>query len=416
MPAALSAAHPSGAHAVVHAPPLEAAGSGLPGLADLLQGRLRLPSSEAAQVREVSALTAITAAAALAPGLAVDLFPQHWHICWSGAGLPATALLAVLLGTPVVRAVYRAGGVALSRAQALHAVLAATATAATWSLLGVPLIALAGALGVEACALHMVVAAPVGVGTALGLRCLTRTLPEPAALRRSTQLAASAGLALAGGAAVAALGQCGDPSASWLPTGIPSAVLFSGLWLLGGLFVGGLLRRRGISSAAAALFSWPLLLPLVVSRTATAPAEATEPEGPLATQIHHSFDRLAKTLQVEGGTGAAADPTSCAHAERLRAELLAVDARLAQADRILAEPELILAAERGATSLAASLDELRQRRDHATTEVVEVLDSVHELRVQAGILGLAERRAPVRQRLDGLRARVAALREVDLQA
>lgn len=59
---------------------------------------------------------------------------------------------------------------------------------------------------------------------------------------------------------------------------------------------------------------------------------------------------------------------------------------------------------------------LAARRARAVAEIEEVLASLHELRVQVGILALAGENAPVQQRLVGLRLRIRALQEVESQS
>lgn len=165
------------------------------------------------------------------------------------------------------------------------------------------------------------------------------------------------------------------------------------VYVLVGAAVGVGLRWQGEESATAwsALFAWPLLLPVLTGA-------AGVKGGPLAGRIDEAFAALERALPTP-------DPAWSADLAALRRSLHTADVRLSRVDRLLAE-----AAGNPAGPEAAAL---RSARDRAAGEVLEVLAAMERLRLQLGLTWLAGEGARVGDHLRQLRARVAALEEVE---
>lgn len=172
------------------------------------------------------------------------------------------------------------------------------------------------------------------------------------------------------------------------------------VYLAVGAAVGAVLRRRGVEPATAwsALAVWPLLVPLLADAAPPAPAR-----GPLAARIDDGVEAVARVAALPG----AADPCWSADLARLRAALDAADRRLAWVDRLLADapPDADAATRR-------EVDALREARDGAAAEIVDVLASLERLRLQLGRLLLAGEGAAVGDTLRILHDRVAATAEI----
>ncbi|MCA9567062.1 MAG: hypothetical protein KC656_04430 [Myxococcales bacterium] len=151
------------------------------------------------------------------------------------------------------------------------------------------------------------------------------------------------------------------------------------------------LYRKDPSPAvvAGALVAWPVFLPLL-----GAPPARPRLGGPLQGRIHEVFGALERTLADPVAAGVPWD----ADVGGLRDALLASDARLGLADRLLAE-----------TGGDAGLREARER---AACAIGGVLDEVVQLRLQIGLAALHGDEGAIRAHLAALLARVRALDEV----
>jgi hypothetical protein len=180
---------------------------------------------------------------------------------------------------------------------------------------------------------------------------------------------------------------------TWSPTAITLAL--AGGYVGCGLWCAGMLVRRGASSetALSALVVWPLLLPMLSS--ASPPAT-----GPLSGRIEQAFLALRSVIGEVGNSSV--EPSDL---DGLQAALHRADERVALVDRWIARE---LSARDG-----AGVEALQAARDRAVSEIEAVLAGLAQLRLQIGLLTLAgPQDASVRDQLQGLQARVAALEEV----
>lgn len=187
-----------------------------------------------------------------------------------------------------------------------------------------------------------------------------------------------------------------------------------GIYVVIGVVVAGWLVRRGTSAplALSALVCWPLLLPGGARARTPSPSRSASPSpspsGPLRAAIDQAFAKLDEALADAPELGGAWRD----ELRTLEACLVRADARLAIADRMLAEP--------AADGLDASTAALAERRAHTAREVGAVLAEVGRLRLALGLrllapaAGVGASAGPsLREALDQLLARVAALDEVD---
>jgi len=160
-----------------------------------------------------------------------------------------------------------------------------------------------------------------------------------------------------------------------------------------GLFMALRFHREGrTAAAAAAVFTWPLLLE-------SDPETAGGRTGPFAVAIRKGVADLRSALDEPGVEGLFDD----ADVQRIQAALCAADARVGTVDRLLSDPAVRETSE--GTRLQAA-------RDKAAAEVEAVLKGLVQLRVQLGLVALAGETGPVRDRLMELSARLTALEEV----
>ncbi len=176
------------------------------------------------------------------------------------------------------------------------------------------------------------------------------------------------------------------------------------LWVLGagylgaGVAVAASMARRGDGAGAvlSAVPCWPLLM--MPGPTDDAPRVE---RGPLAHRIDRAFEALLAAL-------GATDPATQAELAALQGSVIAADRRIAQVDRLLADPALRQEAGDEA------LEPLRGARARTISEIECVLAEVVQWRVQAGLVALAGERAPVQDRLRALKSRITALEEITL--
>ena len=183
--------------------------------------------------------------------------------------------------------------------------------------------------------------------------------------------------------------------------GADLAVVLALVWLGAGTLVAGRLRRAGAPPGltVAALGAWPLLLGEPESLATT----SERVMGPLGPRIAGTFTALEEALE-DPSVGEMASHQELA---ALRRALEEADRRLALVDTLLAE-----APDDPDPGVVRSLQRLRRARAHSESEAQAVLSGVLQLRIQVGLLALAGDALPVRERLQELRARVAALDEV----
>jgi len=194
---------------------------------------------------------------------------------------------------------------------------------------------------------------------------------------------------------------------SWigLPSWAGAAIVYGSL----GLTVGMLLVRAGhpVSTAAASLVAWPLLLGLLQKRE-RAPAPSGGPKASAITRAFEALDELLMQQRDQGVSVAWAGELS-----ELRRALEAADARIAMVDRILDD---LRSSGPDAAAVASDLDALAAARERAAGELDAVLGGVHRLRIQVGLLALSEIRdeasQAVEQRLRELHARARAIDEI----
>lgn len=148
------------------------------------------------------------------------------------------------------------------------------------------------------------------------------------------------------------------------------------------------------ATAAAAVFTWPLLLP----DTDKTPSHRAS-SGPHGADIRDGLARLAEATRDSGCEGLIDDR----ELQGIARALNAADARVARVDRLLADPALADAPEG---------DRLRAARDQAAAEIRAVLKGLVQLRVQLGLVALVGDTAPVQDRLRELTARLSALDEL----
>ena len=190
--------------------------------------------------------------------------------------------------------------------------------------------------------------------------------------------------------------------------GAPSWAGAALVYLVVGLAVGALLLHAGHprSTAVSALAAWPLLLGLLGSKGTPHP-----PGGPKAAAIAKAFAALEELLAQQREHGG--QVVWAGELGDLRQALETADARLALADRILAD---LRPTGHEDTPVAEDLDALERARGRAASELDAVLGGVHRLRIQVGLLALSEIQdeaaVAVHQRLRELRARARAIDEI----
>jgi hypothetical protein len=169
-------------------------------------------------------------------------------------------------------------------------------------------------------------------------------------------------------------------------------------YAVAGAVVAGLLERRGMprGTVLGALAAWPLMLPLLQD----APVSVVR-AGPLALEIEACVAALMRTL----ADPAAVDVPVDADLLGLRSALLAADARLGLVDRVLAD------APHGPAEA-----EVRAARASGERSIREVLEELHQLRMQVGLAALAGGSAGLRHRLVEISNRGRALSEVAMGA
>jgi hypothetical protein len=180
---------------------------------------------------------------------------------------------------------------------------------------------------------------------------------------------------------------------TWSPTAVTLAL--AGGYVGCGLLCAAMLVRRGAPSetALSALVVWPLLLPMLSS----APLSET---GPLSSRIEQAFLALRSVIDEVGSSS-----VELADLQGLQAALRRADERVALVDRWIARE---LSARDG-----AGVEALQAARDRAISEIEAVLAGLAQLRLQIGLLTLAgPQDTSVRDQLQALQARVAALEEV----
>jgi hypothetical protein len=180
---------------------------------------------------------------------------------------------------------------------------------------------------------------------------------------------------------------------TWSPTAI--TLVLAGGYVGCGLVCAAVLSRRGAPSetALSALVVWPLLLPMLGSPP---PVET----GPLSGRIEQAFVALRSVIGEVGGHS-----VELSDLDGLRAALRRADERVALVDRWIVRE---LAARDG-----AGVETLQAARDRAVSEIEAVLAGLAQLRLQIGLLTLAgPQDSSVREQLQALQARVAALEEV----
>lgn len=172
-----------------------------------------------------------------------------------------------------------------------------------------------------------------------------------------------------------------------------AVVLAAIAYLAVGLTMAVRLHRDGrTATAAAAVFTWPLLLE-------ASPEPVRRRAGPSAGAIHQGLADLRRALD-EPGVDGLFDESDVA---RIEAALYAADARVGTVDRLLAD---------AAVRETSEGERLQAARDRAAAEVEAVLRGLIQLRVQLGLVALAGETGPVRDRLQELSARLTALEEV----
>lgn len=166
-------------------------------------------------------------------------------------------------------------------------------------------------------------------------------------------------------------------------------------YLLVGVGVGLRMGKRGNPPivSLAAIACWPLLLPLV----SATPGE----RGPFSDRISTCVDDLRRAMRDAG----AESTPPIDDFDQLVLDLERADARLCMVDRLLDEQTV---ANRGSGTAEA----LRRARARAASEVEAVLDGMVELRLSIGLRALAGNTVPVRERLQDMRSRLAAAREI----
>lgn len=170
------------------------------------------------------------------------------------------------------------------------------------------------------------------------------------------------------------------------------------VYLLIGLASALRFRRDGhTATAAAALFTWPLLLD--GGPPTESDGDLRQRAGPYTPQIRKHLDDLGSALKEPGVEGLVSESDLAAISRALHA----ADARVGTVDRMLADPA-IRQAEQGAR--------LESARDAAAAEVEAVLKGLVQLRVQLGLVALVGETAPVQDRLRELSARLGAIDEL----
>jgi len=156
-------------------------------------------------------------------------------------------------------------------------------------------------------------------------------------------------------------------------------------------------RDGHTATAAAAVFTWPLLLEGDGEPEPPLPGSAKG--GPYSADIRKHLHDLRTALDEPGVQGLVSPDDLAAISRALHA----ADARVGTVDRMLTDPA-IRQAEQGARLVSA--------RQAAAAEVEAVLKGLVQLRVQLGLVALVGETAPVQDRLRELSARLGAIDEV----
>lgn len=165
------------------------------------------------------------------------------------------------------------------------------------------------------------------------------------------------------------------------------------LYVLIGVGIGlGFVRQGARGAGAAAVLAWPLML-------GDLGAPGAGVGGPYAREIRRGLRALHEALAEPDAEGLV--PAS--HLEAIEGALCDADARVARVDRLLQDADV---------QASPDGERLRSARARAAAEIEAVLKGLVQLRVQLGLVALAGETAPVREQLDALTARLAALDEL----
>ncbi|MCB9758815.1 MAG: hypothetical protein H6739_03165 [Alphaproteobacteria bacterium] len=321
-----------------------------------------------------------------------QVLTHGWPALWVALKMPLTLLAPVLLGAPVVRALFGATGMRLSRRQvALASLVGQTRSALV-------LAALAPAVALGNLAFHSVGVAALSETVALGVAALVGGWAVIRALhiRRLLPLLA---IPVCAGVVVAISGATGYAlrpfiAPAWpgtmplvLPAMLDTVAAMLAAWTLAGGFVAVALSQRGLplATSAAAIPCWPLLIGLL--RDDATPDSG----GPFAARIEAAFGPLMH------------DPTLREAFGPLRASLERADGRLAGIQAVLNQPS------KRSPEVQARLEEAW---GSAEASLEEALAEVLQLRIQASLQAFADEARPVRAHLAELKARTAALDEL----
>lgn len=170
----------------------------------------------------------------------------------------------------------------------------------------------------------------------------------------------------------------------------------------GGVVVATMLARRGHPTATTlgALVCWPLFGSLLFVR----PHDTTP--GPMHGRILQAMAALRDAMNEPGADVLA----SSGDVDPLTDDLLRADARLVEADRLLAA--VISGGQASNPGVAEGAAALRNARAAAAAQIEAVLDGAVQLRLQIGLRSLAGNAVPVSERLRDLRGRLAAIEEL----
>jgi hypothetical protein len=173
-------------------------------------------------------------------------------------------------------------------------------------------------------------------------------------------------------------------------------------YVVAGAAIATLVARRGHPTAVVlgALVCWPLFGSLLF----------TDPQptggGPMHARILAAMAALRDAMTEPGADILA--PSS--DVDALTRDLLLADARLVEADRLLAA--VVAGGQATSTGVAEGAAALRRARAAAASQIEAVLDGAVQLRLQIGLRSLAGNAVPVAERLRDLRGRLAAIEEL----
>lgn len=173
-------------------------------------------------------------------------------------------------------------------------------------------------------------------------------------------------------------------------------------YVMGGVVVATLLARRGHPTATTlgALVCWPLFGSLLFTQ------RQESSDGPMHHRIVEATAALREAMSEPGADVLA----SCGDVDELTRDLLRADARLVEADRLLAA--VIAGGPATSPGVAEGAAALRRARAAAAAQIEAVLDGAVQLRLQIGLRSLAGNAVPVAERLRDLRGRLAAIEEL----